>query len=158
MWEKSLWRNLHFNFIPWSISKMHSSPKKIWWWSGRVLCKAKLVRETKMWDVKQSNKNVDKNCQRSQTPDAHCALNYRQTWKLREVSLKLELGTFLEKKNLWSSLFISNKWVAPLQRLYTTTPARKAPEAPTQPSFASKNFLNSLSQLFFLSLKHFPSN
>ena len=82
MWEKSLWRNLHLNFIPWSISKMHSSPKKIWWWSGRVLCKAKLVRETKMWDVKQSNKNVDKNCQRSQTPDAHCALNYRQTRKL----------------------------------------------------------------------------
>ena len=28
MWEKSLWRNLHFNFIPWSISKMHSSPKR----------------------------------------------------------------------------------------------------------------------------------
>ena len=62
--------------------KNASIPKKIWWWSGRVLCKAKLVRETKMWDVKQSNKNVDKNCQRSQTPDAHCALNYRQTWKL----------------------------------------------------------------------------
>ena len=34
--------------------------------------------------------------------------------------------------------------MAPLQRLYTTTPARKAPEAPTQPSFASEIFLNSI--------------